>query len=63
MRIWQKAKDIKYEGTNSLLAKTNSQIGSLKNYNCRKLISQYADLLPEEVKKTIEFNKDKNKFY
>lgn len=63
MRIWQKAKDIKYEGTNSLLAKTNSQIGSLKNYNCRKLISQYADLLPEEVKQTIEFNKDKNKFY
>ena len=63
MRIWQKAKNIKYEGTNSLLAKTNSQIGSLKNYNCRKLISQYADLLPEEVKQTIEFNKDKNKFY
>lgn len=62
-RMWQKAKNIKYEKTDSLLAKTNSQIGSLKNYNCRKLISQYADLLPEEIKQIIEFNKDENKFY
>lgn len=63
IRICQKAKNIKYEEINGLLAKTNSQIGSLKNYNCRKLISQYANLLPEEVKKTIKFNKDQNKFY
>lgn len=63
IRICQKAKNIKYEEINGLLAKTNSQIGSLKNYNCRKLISQYVNLLPEEVKKTIKFNKDQNKFY
>lgn len=63
IRIGQKAKTIKYTSCESLLAKVNSQIGNLKNYNCRNLISQYADLLPKEVEQIIKFNKDKNKFY
>lgn len=63
IRICQKAKTIKYTSCESLLAKVNSQIGNLKNYNCRNLISQYADLLPKELEKTIKFDKDKNKFY
>ena len=63
IRIYQKAKTIKYTSCESLLAKVNSQIGNLKNYNCRNLISQYADLLPKELEQTIKFDKDKNKFY
>lgn len=63
IRVWQRAKNIKYEEKDNLLAKTNSQIGSLKNYNCRKLISQYANLLPDEVKQIVECNKEESKFY
>ncbi|MCF0126638.1 MAG: RNA-directed DNA polymerase, partial [Clostridia bacterium] len=37
IRVCRKAKSIKYKGINNLLAKVNSQIGVLKNYNCKKL--------------------------
>ena len=62
IRTWQKAKNIKYDEPKKLLAITNSQIGSLKKYNCRKLIYQYVNLLPEDAKQIVEFNKEKNKF-
>lgn len=41
IRTRQKAKTIKYTDNENLLAKVNAQIGSLKNYNCRKLILDY----------------------
>lgn len=61
-RVWQKAKEIQYDEPGKLLAKTNSQVGSLKRYNCNKLVLQYVNLLSEEVKKEIEFDKEANKF-
>lgn len=48
-----------YEDKQNLIAKVNVQIGTLKKYNSRKLILNYADLLPNETKKIITFN-DKN---
>ncbi len=53
VRIYEKARQIQYEDINNLLAKTNSQIGSLKRYNCRKLIYNYSSILPKEVQKLI----------
>ena len=50
-----------YEAYN-LLAKTNSQIGTLKKYNCQKLILNYVDKLPNEVKKLIKYDNEKHKF-
>lgn len=51
IRTCTKAKKIEYEDRENLIAKVNSQIGTLKKYNSRKLILNYADLLPDEVKK------------
>ncbi len=62
IRTYSKAKNIEYVSKENLLAKTNAQIGSLKNYNCKKLIVNYAKLLPNEAKKIIEFNNDKCNF-
>ena len=62
IRISSKAKNIKYKSNESLLAKTNAQIGVLKNYNCKRLISNYFKLLPDETKKIIEFNNIEYKF-
>ena len=53
IRTYQKAKNIEYENVNSLLAKINSQIGTLKNYNCRKLIINYSNLLLKDNKQII----------
>ena len=57
-----KAKKIEYEDRENLIAKVNSQIGTLKKNNSRKLIINYANLLPDEVKKIITFNKKDCKF-
>lgn len=59
IRICQKAKEIKDIGRENLLAKTNSQIGSLKNYNCRKLIYNYINILPKDVKNILYFDNSK----
>ena len=62
IRISSKAKNIKYKSNESLLAKTNAQIGVLKNYNCKRLILNYFKLLPYETKKIIKFNDIDYKF-
>ena len=62
IRICQKAKQIQYTDIENLLSKTNSQIGLLKNYNCRKLMLNYIKCLPNEVKEILKFNNDKCKF-
>lgn len=51
-----KAEELKASDEN-LLAKANSQIGTLKNHNCRKLIFDYDSHLSGEVKKKIVLNK------
>ena len=61
-RVYQRAKELKFKDTLNLLAKVNSQIGTLKNYNCRKLVLNYVDLLPEEAKELIEFDMDRLRF-
>ena len=61
-RVYNKAKTIKIKSKESLLASTNSQIGTLKRYNCRKLIIQYASLLPDNVKEIVEYDKELMKF-
>lgn len=58
----QKAKKTKNTSNENLLAKTNAQIGSLKNYNCRKLILNYAEMLPKDVKKILTFDDNEYKF-
>ena len=60
-RVYQKAK-VTTSSDENLLAKTNSQIGFLKNYNARKLILNYAELLPQEIKNKLHFNKNECKF-
>lgn len=62
IRIYQKAKTIKYTDVNNLLAKTNSQIGMLKRYNCRKLILNYAKVVENRVNKIIYLDDEKIKF-
>ena len=62
IRVYQKAKKIKYADKDNLLAKTNSQIGSLKNYNCKRLISNYVKVLPKEVQKILRFDDIEYKF-
>ena len=62
IRIYQKAIAIKYTDINNLLAKTNSQIGMLKSYNCRKLILNYAKIVENRVNKIIYLDKEKLKF-
>lgn len=62
IRVCKKAKDIKYDDKEILLSKVNSQIGTLKNYNCRNLILNYVRDLPDEIKKDVIFNKNECKF-
>lgn len=62
IRVSQKSKNMDYTSKDNLLAKVNSQIGSLKNYNCKKLILNYANTLPEHVKKSLEFDENNCKF-
>lgn len=58
IRIYQKAKKFKCKDGDNLLAKLNSQIGSLKNYNCKKLILNYTKEVSSKVNKTLEFDKN-----
>lgn len=62
IRTYQKAKEIQFTDVNNLLAKTNSQIGTLKEYNCRKLILNYAKILNVKTKNLIFFDDNKIKF-
>lgn len=62
IRVNQRAKNVDYIDEKKLLAKTNSQIGTLKKYNCKKLILNYVDVLPEEVKKIIKYDDVECKF-
>ena len=56
------AKKIEYKDETNLLAKTNSQIGTLKNYNCKKLILNYEKELPYETRIIIKYDDKKCKF-
>ena len=62
IRTYQKAKKIKFNNEENLLAKTNSQIGSLKNYNCKKLILNYGKSLTKEAKEFLIFDIKEYKF-
>lgn len=62
IRVCQKGKNIEYSGKMELLAKTNSQIGTLKRYNARKLILQYKTILPKKTQKDLKFNENMCKF-
>lgn len=62
IRVCQKAKNIKYTNGENLLAKTDSQIGNLKNYNCRRLVLNYVKILPKEVKEILHFDDVEYKF-
>ena len=62
IRVCRNAKELKYENINNLVAKTNSQIGFLKNYNCKKLILQYYNLLSADIKKVLILDEYKYKF-
>lgn len=54
----------KLKGTNQKInmKKTNSQIGTLKKYNARKLILQYKTILPQKAQNDLNFNENTCKF-
>lgn len=62
IRTYFKAKNIIYADIDELLAKANSQIGTLKGYNCRKIILNYADILQTKTQDLIYFNNEELKF-
>lgn len=62
IRICNKARTIRYDNQKNLIAKVNAQIGFLKNYNCRKLVVNYTNLLPDNIKTFINFDKERYKF-
>lgn len=63
IRTYQKAKKIKYTDVDNLLAKVNSQIGTLKKYNCKKIILNYAKIVHNKTQDLITFNDKKFKFH
>ena len=62
IRTYQKGMKIEFEDINNLLAKTNSQIGSLKKYNCRKVIYNYSKILQKRTSECIELDNKIIKF-
>lgn len=62
IRVCQKGKNIKYDDKMELLSKTNSQIGTLKKYNARKLILQYKTILPQKAQNDLNFDENTCKF-
>lgn len=63
IRVGQKAKNISYRNKESLISKTNSEIGFLKNFNCRRLAINYANEVMKRTRKLIEFDENKLTFY
>ena len=61
IRIYQKAKEVKNNYGENLLANINSQIRSLKNYNCKKLIYNYINILPKDIKNILYFDNNEYK--
>ena len=57
IRTCQKAINFQYVDENNLLARANSQIGTLKNYNCRKLILNYVHLLQKNYNTNLKFDR------
>ena len=55
-------KKIKFDNKLSLLSSFNSNIGILKNYNCRRLILEYVDKVIDKINNIIYFDKDLIKF-
>ena len=55
-------KKIKYRDKLSLLSSLNSNIGILKNYNCRRLIFEYVDKVMDKIYNIICFDKELIKF-
>lgn len=53
---------MEYENVENLLAKVNSDIGILKKHNCRKLIENYINELPEEINKIVRYDDTKTLF-
>ena len=59
IRLYKRAKDLRFTDNNNFLSKANSQIGMLKKYNCRKLILNYFRLVKGKMPQSIKFdNKD-----
>ena len=55
-------KKIKFDNKLSLLSSFNSNIGILKNYNCRRLILEYVDKVIDKINNIIYFDKDLIRF-
>lgn len=63
IRTYQKAKELIYIDKYELLAKVNSQIGTLKNHNCRKLIIEYSKIIMDNTEGILNFDNELKKFY
>ncbi len=62
VRVYKRGREIRYKDTDNLLAKTNSQIGLLKGYNCRKLILNYSKIIQNKTGDEIYLNEEMLKF-
>ena len=62
IRMYHKAETIKFTDEDNLISKVNSQVGTLKKYNCRRLILNYAKKIHGKTKHLITFDKNELKF-
>ena len=62
IRLYRRARELQFTNEENFLAKTNSQIGMLKKYNCRKLILNYSKMVNAKMPKSILFDDVKIKF-
>lgn len=58
IRVMQRANNLHYSDVENLLSRTNSEIGFLKRYNCRKLICNYAKIILEKTRGIVDFSND-----
>lgn len=63
IRVIKKAEKLNAVNEENVLAKVNSQIGSLKNYSCRKLILNYATIITNKNENNvIKYDEEEVKF-
>ena len=62
VRMYQRAKELEFVDEDNFLARVNSQIGLLKQYNCRMLIQNYYRLVKGKMPENILFNESEFKF-
>lgn len=58
-RVMNRARNTNYSSVDNLISKVNSEVGFLKNYNCRKLAINYANVILKRTENVIKFNTER----